>query len=393
MLVGHRARLHGGVRHLARAAADPVITVLIADDERLMREALAATIAAEPILRLAGVGASAEEAIRLAAEARPDVALVDVNMPGGGEHAVRGIHEVSPETRVVALSGSEERTVVLGMLQAGAAGYVVKGADPAGVVEVVLRAARGEGVLSAEVAAGVIAELRRGGEGGAARARIRRAIDERLIQPLFQPIVALESGQPVAFEALSRFPEGAAERWFLEADVVGLRAELELAAAHAAAELYAADGRQLSLAVNLGPPALPRIEGPAELGVPGLVVEITEHAAIADYEALRPALARLRELGVRLAVDDVGAGFASLRHALQLSLDFVKLDASLTRGIDADSRRHALAAGLIGFAAELGAEIVAEGIETEAELETLRGLGVGLGQGYLLGPPGELAHR
>lgn len=367
--------------------AERMITVLVADDDPLFREALAAAIAAEPVLDVAGSAGGADEAVAIADAAQPDVALVDVHMPGGGKRAVRGIRERSPDTKVVALSGSADREAVLGMLRAGAAGYVVKGVDPAEIVEAVLRAARGEGVLSAEVAAGVFAELRRTGNTAAVRDRITRTIEEGHISPRFQPIVSLETGHTVAVEALSSFPQGAPEQWFAEAEAVGMRAELELAAAGAAVRRHLAERLEVGLAINIGPEALPQLGGPAELGVPALIAEVTEHAAIEDYEALRPAIALLRERGGRLAVDDVGAGFASLRHALQLAPEWIKLDASLTRDIDSDSRKHALATGLIGFAAELGATIVAEGIETEAELETLRKLGVELGQGYLLGRP------
>jgi EAL domain-containing protein (putative c-di-GMP-specific phosphodiesterase class I) len=115
--------------------------------------------------------------------------------------------------------------------------------------------------------------------------------------------------------------------------------------------------------------------------------------AIDDYDTLRLWLDALGDRGVRLTVDDAGAGFASLRHTLQLSPDFIKLDISLIRGIDADRRRQALATGLIGFADELGAAIIAEGIETQAELETLRNLGVRYGQGYFLANPGPLPQQ
>jgi EAL domain-containing protein (putative c-di-GMP-specific phosphodiesterase class I) len=93
---------------------------------------------------------------------------------------------------------------------------------------------------------------------------------------------------------------------------------------------------------------------------------------------------------MRLAIDDTGAGFASLRHILNLEPDIIKLDISLTRGVDVDRARRALAAALIAFAANTGASIVAEGVETASELSVLRDLGVGFGQGYLLGRPGPL---
>jgi EAL domain-containing protein (putative c-di-GMP-specific phosphodiesterase class I) len=118
-----------------------------------------------------------------------------------------------------------------------------------------------------------------------------------------------------------------------------------------------------------------------------IVLEITEHARVSDYDALTQALRPLRNAGMRVAIDDAGAGYSSMRHILHIEPELVKLDISLTRGIDADSKRRALASALIAFARETGTAIVAEGVETQAELETLLGLGVTSVQGYLLGRP------
>lgn len=116
-------------------------------------------------------------------------------------------------------------------------------------------------------------------------------------------------------------------------------------------------------------------------------MEITEHAPVADYDALVKPLAELRARGGRLAVDDVGAGFASLRHILRLAPDVIKLDISLTRHVDSDPAVRALAAALIALASELGLSVVSEGIETRQELDALRSLGVLSGQGFYLGRP------
>jgi EAL domain-containing protein (putative c-di-GMP-specific phosphodiesterase class I)/DNA-binding NarL/FixJ family response regulator len=382
--------------------ADARITVLIADDEPMVRQALAECLRLEPLFEVVGQAAGADEAIQLAGQSRPDVALVDFNMPGGGELAARGILESSPATRVVALSGSDDRATVLDMLRAGAASYVVKGAHPEEIVETILRSARGASILSAEVASGVIGELTAHlerhelaqSESRRLVARIRRVIDEGLFTVVFQPIVDLHEVRTVGVEALSRFsgePMQSPDRWFADADQVGLRAELELATARAAVARIGDIAPEMFLALNLSPVTLPFYEELAgDAGAARLVVEITEHAAIEDYEAVGSEVAAIRERGIRVAVDDAGAGFASLRHALHLSPDFIKLDVSLTRGIDKDRRRHVLAAGLIGFAAELGAAVVAEGIETRAELDALRDLGAQFGQGYFLSRPGPL---
>ena len=121
-----------------------------------------------------------------------------------------------------------------------------------------------------------------------------------------------------------------------------------------------------------------------------LILEVTEHAHIDDYAPLNRALMRLRAIGVRLAVDDAGAGYAGLRHIVQLRPDVIKLDMSLVRHIDTDGARRSLTVAMRHYAEETGAKLIAEGIETEGELATLASLGVEFGQGYLLGRPAPL---
>jgi EAL domain-containing protein (putative c-di-GMP-specific phosphodiesterase class I) len=114
---------------------------------------------------------------------------------------------------------------------------------------------------------------------------------------------------------------------------------------------------------------------------------------VEDYERLLSALRPLREAGLWVAVDDVGAGFSSLLHVLRMEPDILKLDVGIVRQLDADARRRTLAQSLGRFAAEHGALVVAEGIETEAELACLRDIGITHGQGYLLGRPAVLQPR
>ena len=121
-----------------------------------------------------------------------------------------------------------------------------------------------------------------------------------------------------------------------------------------------------------------------------VVVEITEHEAVEDYDHLVDGLAPLRARGARVAIDDAGAGFASLRHTLRIAPDIVKLDLSLTRAIDTDRAKRALATALTSFATEMRFDLVAEGVETAGELATLRELGVRFGQGFYLAEPGPL---
>jgi EAL domain-containing protein (putative c-di-GMP-specific phosphodiesterase class I)/ActR/RegA family two-component response regulator len=382
------------------------ITVLIADDEPLFRAALVDLIASEPGLELVAVATNADEAIQLGAATHPVVALIDVRMPGGGgARASRGILECSPETRIVAYSAFDDRAIVLDMLRAGATSYLLKGADAEEVVSTLIRAARGEGVLSPEITGGVLQELasqldqhdreqREQEEQRRVRHRVRRAIDERRFELVFQPIVDLSTSRAVGVESLARFadaPVQGPDAWFADADRVGLRSELELITARIALTRLADVAPPAYMAVNLSPATVPYCRGLVDSSTAKrLVIEVTEHAAVEDYEALADQLDPLRARGARLAVDDAGAGFASLRHALKLAPDFIKLDTSLITGIDHDRGRRALAAGLIAFARELHAEIIAEGIETLGELQALRALGVHYGQGYYLAAPGPL---
>jgi EAL domain-containing protein (putative c-di-GMP-specific phosphodiesterase class I) len=147
------------------------------------------------------------------------------------------------------------------------------------------------------------------------------------------------------------------------------------------------------MAVNVSPATAERPELLAVLGgcpVDHIVLEVTEHARVDDYPRFRVALSRVRELGAQLAVDDAGAGFASLRHILELDAELIKLDGSLTKSLEADPRRRSLASALIEFGRESGASVLAEHIESELQLVELRRLGVHYGQGYHLGRPEPL---
>jgi EAL domain-containing protein (putative c-di-GMP-specific phosphodiesterase class I)/FixJ family two-component response regulator len=225
------------------------------------------------------------------------------------------------------------------------------------------------------------------------RARLRRILRDRAFSSVYQPIVALGHGAVIGFEALTRFADGAApDVRFPEARAVGLASEYEIAAVQSAVAGAANLPKDAFLSVNLSPDVLASagrtIADLVERSGRTVVIEVTEHAQIADYAAFRQAVQRLGN--VAIAVDDAGAGFASLRHILELEPTYTKLDLSLVRGIDEDPLRQALAAGLVYFAVRGGCRLIAEGVETEAEARTLRDIGVELGQGYLFGRPEAL---
>jgi EAL domain-containing protein (putative c-di-GMP-specific phosphodiesterase class I) len=229
------------------------------------------------------------------------------------------------------------------------------------------------------------------------RGRMQALIDGSGLDVAFQPIVDLASGRVVGAEALARFndPEGEAiptERCFLDAHAVDMGVPLELAVIRRALDCEHArlpDGRYLAL--NVSPSVLEHDDLAFEIAAHGtnrpLVVEITEHQPVEDYVALGASLDRLRALGVRVAVDDVGSGFASFRHVTRVNPDILKLDRTLVCGIDDDPVRQSLAAAIVAFAADVGAVVVSEGIENESELCCLKGLSVGCGQGFYLARP------
>ena len=217
-----------------------------------------------------------------------------------------------------------------------------------------------------------------------------------LLEVHLQPIVSLDAydSAPAGYEALARFqttPYEAPDVWLGRAADAGLLKELELTCARSALALVPLlpDGAFLTVNVSaetLVSPAFAR----ALDGVPAdrVVVEVTEHAIVREYDALLRALGGLRERGVRLAVDDAGAGFASFRHVLELSPEIIKLDIHLTRGVHSDLSRQALIRSLVSFAGDVGSTLVAEGIETPEDLSTLCDAQVPFGQGYLFARPG-----
>lgn len=229
-----------------------------------------------------------------------------------------------------------------------------------------------------------------------ARQRIDGVLDDpHSLSIVFQPIVDLSCGL-VAVEALSRFrrePFRSPDEWFAEAHRAGLGVQLELLAISRAVDRIGDLPDDVALNINAGPATLlapdlaKQLDGPVATRV---VLELTEHAHIHDYPELASALRTLRRRGVRIAVDDAGSGYSSLTHILKLAPDFIKLDRELISTIDLDPVRRALAASLVTFARDTGVQIVAEGVETQGELDAIRHLGVRYAQGYYLGRPGPI---
>lgn len=214
---------------------------------------------------------------------------------------------------------------------------------------------------------------------------------------VYQPIYDLESRRIAGVEALARFsstPHVTPDVWFNEAAAVGMGPKLEACAVRSALAALETLPKDVYLAVNGSPEFV--LSGALEellraVDISRVVLELTEHSSVTDYRELTNVLAPLRALGLRIAIDDTGAGYSNMRHILSMEPNLVKLDISLTRGIDRDRKRRALASALIAFARETEVGIVAEGVETSAELLTLQSLGVKRVQGYYLARPMALA--
>ena len=248
----------------------------------------------------------------------------------------------------------------------------------------------------------LINDLQGRAEGAADRTRTQQGLRAEIVQVIegvgryavLQPVVDLRSHQPVMAEGLTRF-DGADRtpaQWFDAASTAGLREELEVAAARTILELLSSDTLPcgVALTVNLGPGPILAVrlaELLVDVDLERVVLEVTEHEKVLDYDRLHRELEPYRRAGLRIAVDDAGAGFASLRHVLAIAPDIVKIDMALVRGIDADPVRQALVRALAALSDTAGSILLAEGVETQQELDMLAGLGVRLAQGYLLARP------
>ncbi|MEM9765284.1 MAG: EAL domain-containing protein [Pseudomonadota bacterium] len=228
------------------------------------------------------------------------------------------------------------------------------------------------------------------------KGRIDAALEGDALRIVFQPIVSIATGKTVGVEALSRFqsePYLPPDVWFADAGEVGAATELELRSIRRALEDSAPLPESIYVSVNASPATVESgrlLDEMAAFEMGRLVLEVTEHEMPTDLEAFRREVVALRKQGVRLAIDDMGAGYSGLQQIVALQPDIIKLDMSLTTGVHTDVVRRSLAAALVNFAQETGAKIVAEGIEVEAEMACLAGLGVNYGQGYFLAKPAEI---
>lgn len=228
--------------------------------------------------------------------------------------------------------------------------------------------------------------------------KVQSVLNDSAISLVYQPIFDLKQAQVIGFESLARFmttPMRSPDSWFADAAAVGLDVALQMKVIEQALASFASLPAGVYVGFNVSPNIV--VNGQLDHAFQGMpldriVLEINEHVSIREYDEIMKALYPMRERGLRISVDDTGAGLSSFRHILSLKPDMVKIPMGLTRNIDTDGARRALAAALIQFASEHGRVVIAEGVETAGELKALRALCVMFAQGYFLARPALLAN-
>ncbi len=384
--------------------------VLVVDDNVANVQLLSALLARSG-LRTVRSALDAQAALDAVRESEPDVILLDLHMPKTDGYAVLERLAITTDVEylpVLVLTADTTKDAVHRALSLGARDFLTK---PFDATEVVLRvrnlletrylykALREHNVALADELARRLAEEEDRKKARAERyGRIESVLHgEDGLSIVFQPIVELATRATVGLEALSRFarePLRSPDLWFEEALEVGLGPELEMKAVRKAVAQLGRIPESSFLAVNVSPELVlsHKLDELADEAIcKRLVLELTENIAVEDYGPIHDRMAPLRERGARVAVDDTGSGFSSLRHILLLQPEIIKLDRSLTHGLDRDPARRALASSLVSFAQDINASLIAEGVETAEELQTLERLGTHWVQGFHIAMPEPLA--
>lgn len=364
----------------AQDGAEPRGRILLVDDEPLLLRAFSRVLtrAGHETLH----AQSGETALALATTQKLDGALVDIGLPGaGGLEVMAALHRHDPTLPVVLMTGAPTLQTAIEAVGTGALRYLCKPIEASALQEVarqVVAARRRQPLERTSVDAGE-------------RLQLTRALEQ--LYMVFQPIVRPERRELYAYEALVRTREPSVPHAGAFIDLAqrcGAIGELGRAVRRSVAAAGA--GVAARLFVNLHPADLLDddlydAEAPLSRLARRVVLEVTERAGLEAIADLAPRLARLRALGYRVAIDDLGEGYAGLTSLARVEPDFVKLDMSLVRGLDRNPAQRHIIRSTVQLCRELGAEVIAEGVETEAEREALVGLGCELLQGYLFGRP------
>jgi DNA-binding NarL/FixJ family response regulator len=382
------------------------IRVVVADDEETVVDVLRTLIGSDPSLHFVGAAHNAEDAIEMAVRERPDVVLLDVRMPGGGGmRAAREISKRCAPTKVVALSAHEDSDTVIAMISAGASAYVPKGDSTDKILRTIHR------TIDANYASvdqppqlTLISPLlpRRTQQSTA----VANAILDGAITAEFEPIEDLATERVVGFDARPRvatLPHRSYDNWLADAESADLLLDIEMAAFRASLLALAAIPDDLFLEFEVTPSTLTeeRFRRAIRRQIGSRIVLSLSPLAPVDASVVGAAgptgiLATLRGRGVRLAARDVGPGFAGLRHLTLLSPELARLDETLVRSLGQSFSTHSIVAALVACASDVGARLIAPGVDSEEQLQELRNLGVELIQGPIVGEPipiSELSHE
>jgi len=371
------------------------LTILIADDEPSIRTGLTKIIGLDDAMTVVAVATNADEAITMARDSQPMVALLDINMPGGGgPRATAGIREASPRTMVIAHTIHDDRAAVMEMVRAGAVGYIVKGASADEILSTLQRAGAGKSSLSPEVISTVVSELaamvhfqeQQAAARRAEVARARRLVAGEGLGLAVEPVIDLQTGAPVGVEVrpfLVDQPGRDVEEELVASEAVGYRVELENALVRRA---LAEVGPRLAgsyvgirvSAATVVSRAFSQLEPPTGTR---LMVVLDGARESADGRELQEVLGRLRHRGAILAVGGLGGGAAAFGFALALRPEVLKLDRRLLAALDLDPAAQALVGGMATFARGLGANLQVDGIASAEAADAARQAGARLGQG------------
>ncbi|MBN8610572.1 MAG: EAL domain-containing protein [Deltaproteobacteria bacterium] len=365
----------------------PTARVVLVDDDPMVGASLSG------LLNLAGYDVTtftaADRAIEHVQRAPVDVILSDVNMPDmTGLEMVGTLRRLNLDLPVIFLTGAPTVEDSMRAIELGAFRYLAKPVNSADLNTVVREALKWSRLTRAATE----------GPSSAARAALERSFASALatVRLVYQPIVSTATRQTFGYEALMRSSEPS-----LPSPPAVLDAAERLGQIHTlgrrlrdacAAQITAAQPCDHTFFVNLHSSDLadPTLYDPTSslaAHAASVVLEITERASLEGIGEVEQRIASLRKLGYRIAVDDLGAGYAGLSYFARISPDVVKIDMSLTRDIDGDPVKRRVVASICSLARDLDMLIVAEGIETEGEFAVVADLGVDLVQGYLIARP------
>jgi EAL domain-containing protein (putative c-di-GMP-specific phosphodiesterase class I) len=371
-------------------------SVLLVDDEPTITRGYARNLTASGYtVEVANDGVAAAAMVR---ERQFDVIVSDISMPGmSGLELLRAVREHDLDVPVVIMTGGPAVQSAVEAMEYGAHRYLIKPIDPAHLEDVLARAVRLHQM--ARVRREALEQYRAGGrqlgDRASLDARFDRALDSIWIA--YQPIISWSRRSLFAHEALVRNEEPTLRNpgdLFDAAERLDRLHELgQMIRARVAQTMHDIPTTgQVFVNVHtadLQDASLFDVNSPLSAFASRVVLEITERAALDQIKDLMTRMAQLRTMGYRIAVDDLGAGYAGLTSFAQLEPEVVKVDMSLVRGVDSSPTKQKLLGSIINLCRDLQIQIIAEGIETEPERDTLVRLGGDLCQGYLFARPGK----